>query len=409
MKHALFSAEQVRHAGAADLAVALADSRARTLALLAAYQSALGEGLAVPQHPELNPPLWELGHIAWFQEFWLARNPQRLRGSAADADAPRAPSLLAQADVLFNSSTVAHATRWQLPLLDTRATLAYLQTTLAQTLKLLAAESDDDPLYFFRLALLHEDMHGEAWVQMAQSLGIPLNAAAASVCAHASAKHSPVNATREIELPARSWQLGSAGSGFVFDNECGAHTVALQAFHIDAQPVSLAQFLAFVDDGGYANANWWSAQGWQWRTAQHPPHLRRTTGGWEQQRFGQWQAANLTAPAVHINYFEAQAWCQWAGRRLPSEAEWECAAITQPTRFGWGQVWEWTASAFAPYPGFTPHPYRDYSAPWFHNHQVLRGASFATNPRIKHPRYRNFYLPQRNGIFAGFRSCAVLA
>jgi gamma-glutamyl hercynylcysteine S-oxide synthase len=116
---------------------------------------------------------------------------------------------------------------------------------------------------------------------------------------------------------------------------------------------------------------------------------------------------NLRHAACHLTAVEAEAWCHWAGRRLPTEAEWERAAVQQPQAFEWGHVWEWTSSNFGPYPGFDAHPYRDYSAPWFGSHRVLRGASFMTQPRMRHPRYRNFFMPHRNDIAAGFRSCAV--
>jgi EgtB-related family protein len=112
-------------------------------------------------------------------------------------------------------------------------------------------------------------------------------------------------------------------------------------------------------------------------------------------------------PAAHVTRHEADAWCRWAGRRLPTEAEWERAAVTQPQAMRWGDVWEWTASPFAPYPGFEAHPYRDYSAPWFDGRPVLRGASFMTQPRMKHPRYRNYFPAYRNDVPAGFRSCAI--
>jgi EgtB-related family protein len=111
------------------------------------------------------------------------------------------------------------------------------------------------------------------------------------------------------------------------------------------------------------------------------------------------------APALHLSGHEAQAWCRWADRRLPSEHEWSLAA--RDARFAWGQVWEWTASPFAPFHGFEPHPYRDYSQPWFDGRPVLKGGSFATAPFMKDPRYRNFFLPGRNDVFAGFRSCAL--
>jgi gamma-glutamyl hercynylcysteine S-oxide synthase len=116
-------------------------------------------------------------------------------------------------------------------------------------------------------------------------------------------------------------------------------------------------------------------------------------------------ASELAHAATHLSAHEAEAWCRWAGRRLPTEAEWECAALVAPD-FSWGQVWEWTASAFLPYPGFRAHPYADYSAPWFGSRRVLRGASTATSPSLAHPRYRNFFEPQRSDVFTGFRSCA---
>ena len=111
--------------------------------------------------------------------------------------------------------------------------------------------------------------------------------------------------------------------------------------------------------------------------------------------------------ASHLTLHEAEAWCRWAGRRLPTEAEWECAACSAPDAFRWGDVWEWTGSQFEPFPGFEPHPYRDYSAPWFDGRPVLRGASHCTQPRMRHPRYRNFFTAARNDVPAGFRSCAV--
>jgi EgtB-related family protein len=130
--------------------------------------------------------------------------------------------------------------------------------------------------------------------------------------------------------------------------------------------------------------------------------VRGAQGDWQVRRFGQWQAMDLNAPVVHANAADAQAWCEWAGRRLPTEAEWACAAHSPD--FAWGQVWEWTASDFAPYPGFVAHPYRDYSEPWWHGHRVLRGACAATSAHVVDVRYRNFFVPERRDIFAGFRS-----
>jgi len=421
-------AHTARTADASMLATLLRASRARTLALAEAYVAALGPDLPVPYSSQLNPPLWELGHIGWFQEYWIARNPQCPLGTLADPDCPRTASLLAQSDALYNSSQVAHATRWHLPLPNLAATRRYLAKTLNTTLTLLADSAQDDAaLYFYRLALFHEDMHGEAAAYMAQALGLALPEALAGKRPRAA--DEPVQSLR---LKAGDWTLGYAdvdqpnrmASGFAFDNELAPHTVNLSAYEIDSQPVTWGRYLPFVAKGGYTAAQWWSAQGRQWlQSAQGcgpiaqpdgqaqvgPRFLRQVTRGngepaWEHHHFGQWQPLDKDAPACHLTYFEAEAWCRWAGRQLPTEAQWERAAMTRPG-FHWGQVWEWTASTFNPYPGFEAHPYRDYSAPWFGNRPVLRGASWATAGRMAHPRYRNYFTPERNDLHAGFRTC----
>ena len=396
-----------REGDTATLAAALRASRDDTLQHVRRLQQAL-PALQVPQQATLNPPLWELGHIGWFQEFWLARNPQRLAGAAADPAAPRSAPLRPGADALYDSSLVPHASRWTLPLPDAAATVADLDSQLQATLALLARQAadgaaDDAALYFFRLALLHEDMHHEAGLYMAQALGIAVDDP------RWQAPRLPVPGAA-LAMPPTTWMLGSAGAGFAFDNELGAHPVSLPASHIDAQVLRWADYLPFVDSGGHADARHWSTAGWEWRLAagaSAPRYLRQADGQWQQWRHGVWRALDLSEPACHLSAHEAAAWCTWAARRLPTEAEWECAAVSQPGAFRWGDVWEWTASGFAPYPGFRAHPYRDYSAPWFDGRPVLRGGSFMTQPRMKHPRYRNFFPAQRTDIPAGFRSCAL--
>lgn len=393
-----------RQGDATALAAALQASRADTLGHFRRLQQAL-PGLQLPQQPTLNPPLWELGHIGWFQEFWLARNPQRAAGAAADPLAPRAAPLRSGADALYDSSAVSHASRWALPLPTAEATCDDLARQLAATLALLQQTGDsDDALYFFRLALVHEDMHHEAGLYMAQALGIAVDGARWQ----APVLPAPPPA---LQCAPGDWLLGSpAGKGFAFDNELPAHGMALGSCQIDAQVQRWAEFLPFVAAGGYADARLWTAAGNAWRLASAaaaPRGLRQRDGQWQQHRHGRWQALDLAEPACHLSAHEAQAWCRWAGRRLPTEAEWERAAITAPTAFRWGDVWEWTASDFAPYPGFRPHPYRAYSAPWFDGRPVLRGGSFMTQPRMKHPRYRNFFPAHRNDVPAGLRSCAL--
>ncbi len=378
-----------RQADRATLASALVDARERTLRQFAAFEAALGPGLRVPCTPELNLPLWELGHIGWFADWWIARNPQRGQGPQADPLVARRPARQVargvDADALYDSSAIAHDRRWQLDLPDAETTRADLSASLDQTLALLSEAPDGDTgLYFFRLALFHEDMHAEAGVYMAQALGVdvghtllPVRTEPVEVPAHRA----------EVHVPATRWTRGWSGAGFAFDNELGAHTVEVNAFEIDAGPVTWARYLPMVDAG----------------LAGVPRYLRRAGDGWETQRFGAWHALDLQAPACHLSGTEAQAWCRWTGRRLPTEAEWEVAAHHAPG-FTWGAVWEWTASAFAPFPGFAPHPYRDYSQPWFDGRPVLKGASSATQPRMRHPTYRNYFPAGRTDILAGFRS-----
>ncbi len=193
-------------------------------------------------------------------------------------------------------------------------------------------------------------------------------------------------------------------------NELPGGTVALRPFEIDRQAVRWEEYLPFLHAGGYDDPRWWTEAGARWRAAQTsgaPRYLRRAASGWEQWREGRWMRLDPYEAASHLTLYEAEAWCRWAGRRLPTEAEWECAACSAPESFRWGDVWEWTASPFQPFPGFESHPYRDYSAPWFDGRPVLRGASHCTQPRMRHPRYRNFFPAVRNDVPAGFRSCAL--
>ena len=392
-----------RNADATWLAAALQASRQDTLATFAVFERSL-PGLAVPRRETLNPPLWELGHIGWFQEFWLARNPLRLHGARADPEAPRLPGVRRQADALYNSSLVPHATRWTLRVPGVDATRADLASQLGATLALLPdAGQGDDALYFFRLALLHEDMHHEAALYMAQSLGVAID--------DPRWQARPLGDTRDpLAFEAGPWILGNSSPGFAFDNELSGQLIALTATKIDSRVLCWSEFLPFVEAGGYAQPQWWSEAGCAWIAAENPVaprYTRRDGTTWQLWRHGEWRDLDLRLPVCHLTSFEAQAWCRWAGRRLPTEAEWERAAIERPDEFEWGQVWEWTASPFRPYPGFEPHPYRDYSAPWFGSRPVLRGASFMTQPRMRHPRYRNFFMAQRNDVPAGFRTCCL--
>jgi iron(II)-dependent oxidoreductase len=359
---------------AAELARDLMASRARTSRVTAGLggQRLLGPKLAI-----VNPPLWEIGHVAWFQERWCLRwQPAgALRASRLDG-----------ADALYDSSAVAHDARWDLPLPDLAATRAYAEGVLEAVLERLGREPEDVALrYFVRLATLHEDMHAEAFHYTRQTLGYedpfpdePWFPAGA------------VLAPGDAECAGGVFELGARpGSGFVFDNEKWAHEVRLAPFQIGRAPVTNAQVLEYVEAGGKA-----------------PRYWRREGGAWLQRRFDRWRPLAPHEPAVNLSWDEAQGWCRWAGRRLPSEAEWAHAAA-QGVLEGRGLVWEWTASDFGPYPGFSPDPYRDYSVPWFGSHKVLRGGSFSTPARVAREGFRNFYTPDRADVFAGFRSCAL--
>ncbi|MED5620306.1 selenoneine synthase SenA [Ideonella sp. BN130291] len=376
------------------LVQALQDSRRHTLALVADLDDAQWQ---VPQRAGLNPLAWELAHIAWFAEFWILRGPHRADASGRLQAAQ--PFQHAGPDELLDSARLPHAQRWRVALPSRARVLGMLAAQLDACLAALPAEGDDAALYFHRLALFHEDMHGEALTWLRASLGY---------AAPPDARLGSVRSAGMCELPGGALLIGwpAYRLGFAFDNEQPARTVPLQRFRIDRAPVSAGAYARFVDAGGYAEAALWPAAAANWRArkqAQHPARWRRAGNGWETRWFDRWLPLQPAQPAIHLNAWESEAYARWAGRRLPSAAEWEHAA--RSGQIEWGRsVWEWTADAFQPYPGFQPGPYRDYSAPWFGDHRELRGGAFATQARLHDPVYRNFFLPDRTDLFTGFRT-----
>lgn len=411
----------------------LRDARARTLT----YVADLGdEQLRVPTLQTINPPIWELGHVAYFAEYWT------LRGRAGR------PPMLHNADSLYDSAAIAHDDRWSLPLPSRSKTHAFLDDQLNATLSLRTTHAHDDRLnYFLQLILGHEDMHAEALLYTRQTLAYP--------CPRMHVQSAPAaqhEANGDAHIAGGRYRIGSErGADFIFDNEKWAHDVDLEDFAIARTCVTNAEYAAFVRAGGYADERLWSSDGWEWRQkaeATAPLCWREAQVaplGFERRVFDTWIALAPGEPVTQICAHEADAFARWAGRRLPTEAEWEAAASgVQRRRYPWGEerptsthanldvwfgdlanvnafaagdtpqgvrqmlgnVWEWTASVFEPYPGFSVDPYKEYSAPWFGSHRVLRGGAWSTRARLIHNRWRNFYLPHRRDIFTGFRTCA---
>ncbi len=371
---------------AARLASLLREARAD----LDAFAACLPEQAWIgPRAAILNPPLWEYGHIAWFQERWCLRQQD---------DDSVLPSRLRGADALYDSSRVAHDTRWDLPLPNRAATEDFGTGVLQDVEDKLDRASTDDPVFYFaELALYHERMHLEAWWMMAQHLGYRPPAAVSLT--DGLPRQSPRRA-----IPAGTIELGADDSSFRFDNEKTRHRVNFPAFAIDLKPVSQGAFLEFIEAGGYATPQHWSSEGRAWLAqsgAGHPVYWRKEENAWQVRRFDRWQPLEPGEPMLHLNRFEAEAYAAWRGARLPSAAQWQRAS--QEKDFIWGHGWEWCAHPFLPYPGFSPDPYRDYSAPWFHSHGELRGGGPVTHPLLKRSDFRNFYLPERRDAFTGLR------
>jgi gamma-glutamyl hercynylcysteine S-oxide synthase len=365
-----------------DLHHALVSQREYTLALYADLPSHLWTAKDVPYLAQINPPIWELSHIAWFQENFA------IRKRVQHATGVKPTSCLEVADTLFDSATVAHAARWTNRYPTRDACERYMQVVLAQTLAALALSRPEDR-HYFQLVLAHEDMHGEALAMTLRMLNLPLSKAVP-------ARRPIAGASRDIDIAKGQITLGQCARYFQFDNEIPVLNVKILPFSISSEPVTANEFAAFVNSPGYTDDRYWSDEGRTWRNT------------WRNTLASNAAISTSNFAAMHVNFYEAEAFCASVHRRLPTEGEWEFAA-TSSREFtaSTGHVWEWTASVFAPRAGFVRGVYEEYSEPWFHNHQVLKGSSFVTHPRMAYPQYRNFYTRERRDMFCGFRTCAV--
>ncbi len=446
------SARTTQTIPAAVLAEWVQDARRRTLALVADLSDVQ---LLGPRLPIVNPLLWEIGHVAWFQEKWVLRH------------AGKQPPIRTDGDALYDSAKIPHDTRWDLPLPSRESTLAYLRQVRDRVLEVLRREPGAETTYFALLTIYHEDMHDEAFLYTRQTLEYPPPALEAGGWRLQTRDQPPVSSLQppdgDVQIPGGTFLLGATpDEPFVFDNEKWAHPVEVNPFRMAKTAVTQAEFAAFVEEGGYRRPELWHPAGWSWRqsvNASHPVYWQQARGGgWLRRNFDRWQPLEPNLPVLHVSWYEADAYCRWAGRRLPTEVEWEVAAAAEPAapgkslaprkrRFPWGDdpptalhanldaytlgcvdvsalpagdsalgcrqmignVWEWTSSDFLPYPGFEVDPYKEYSQPWFGTHKVLRGGCWATRARLLRNTWRNFYTPDRRDVWAGFRTCALQA
>ncbi|HYM55508.1 MAG TPA: SUMF1/EgtB/PvdO family nonheme iron enzyme [Solirubrobacteraceae bacterium] len=354
---------------------ALGAARDRTLALLAGVSE---EDLGRVHSPIMSPLVWDLGHIAAYEDLWLAHRHGGL------------PLLRPELAALYDAFETPRAVRGQIEALGPAAAGDYLQEVRARTADVLMAEGVGDGA-ICEMVVRHELQHSETMRQTMAIAGLlgPQDRTALDRPLKDGAPEG------WAEVPAGAFAMGAGPEGFAYDNERPRHTVALPAFRIARRPVSNGSWMSFSEGGGYERREWWSDEGWAWKQEYDITHHAAVAAG------------SPDAPACHVSWFEADAFARAHDARLPTEAEWERAATWSQgdgLLAGVGRVWEWTGSCFGGYPGFAAHPYREYSEVFFGDaYRVLRGGSWATDPRVATPTFRNWDLPQRRQIFAGLR------
>ena len=378
----------------------LDEARDRTLRLVEPVSDA---DLDRVHDPLMSPLVWDLGHIAAYEDLWVCH-----RTGGLDLLRPD----LAE---LYDAFETPRSKRGEIPYLRRHDALDYMEAVRERSLEVLAATGPDH--HVWQLVAQHEHQHDETMLQT-------LQLADKGAFAPEPGDASGVALTGTMAVPGGVFELGDGGHGFVYDNERPRHAVELEAFTIDRAPVTNAAYLDFVEDDGYRRPELWSEEGWAHRLREGWERPLYWTADGGVRRFDRELELEPELPVMHVSWFEADAFARWRGARLPSEAEWERAAAEAGGERGHldqldfgpgpagpfvGDCWEWTASEFEGYPGFEPFPYPEYSEVFFgRGYRVLRGASWATRPAVARDTFRNWDLPQRRQIFAGFR-CAEAA
>lgn len=414
----------------------LAQARSRTAGLA----DAVDDGDLVKQHsPLMSPLVWDLAHVGNQEELWLVRDVGGREPVRQDIDR------------LYDAFQHPRRDRPQLPLLGPAEARTYVATVRDKVLDVLdrvalAGRRLVDGGFAFGMIVQHEQQHDETMLATHQlRAGDPVLAAPPPPPARALV-------AGEVVIPGGRFTMGTSTEPWALDNERPAHQVEVPAFLLDAAPVTNGEYAQFIADGGYDDPRWWTPAGWEHRVSAGlaaPMHWQRDGDGWAYTRFGRTTPVISEEPVVHVCFHEAQAYASWAGKRLPTEAEWEKAARFDPAtgrsrRYPWGDgdptpehanlgqrhlspavvgaypagasplgvhqligdVWEWVDTDFAGYPGFAAFPYREYSEVFFGpDYKVLRGGSFGTDPAACRGTFRNWDYPVRRQIFAGFR-CA---